>query len=72
MVTALQFTTKTNTLNSSATDIQRIARSLKRALIISRYSRGSIKRSSMAMINMYIRLAGHNFANSPRDLHAVM
>lgn len=54
------------------TDIQRIARSLKRADLFKKYSHGTIKRSAMAMINHYIRLAGHNFAGGPHDLHAVM
>ena len=72
MVTALEHTTKTNTLNSPTTDIQRIARSLKRTLILGRYSHGSIKRSSMAMINIYLRRAGYHFVKQSNDLHAVM
>jgi len=65
MVTRAAFTTYTNRQNSNAfavTDTQRIARSLRRAALIQRYSRGTAKRSAMAMINHYIRQASHRFS----------
>lgn len=69
-------TTQTNTLNThpdqQVSDIRHIARSLKRSELAVRYSRGTIKRSSMAMINFYLRQAGHQFARHPHDFHAVM
>lgn len=68
-------TTQTNTLNPDRpmTDVQRIARSLKRSQLSRRYSRGTFKRSAMAMINLYVRQAGKQFAAPHRhDLHAVM
>lgn len=60
-----------STIPLTHADIQRIARSLKRADVFRRYSHGTIKRSAMAMINYYMRLAGHNFS-SPHNLHTVM
>lgn len=60
------------TILPTHTDMQHIARSLKRADLFKRYSHGTIKRSTMAMINYYMRLAGQHFAGGPHDLHAVM
>lgn len=64
----------------SLSDFQRIARSLKRTQLARRYSRGSFKHSSMAMINLYMRdnayenpklhIARRSISQK-RDLHAV-
>lgn len=71
-----QYLTDTNTFTPTTpithSELQRIARSLKRADLSRRYSHGTIKRSAMAMINYYMRQAGTQFATHPHDLHAVM
>lgn len=77
MVTATLRTTDTNSQSMpraklQLTDTQRIARSLQRSTIATKYSHGTVKSSAMAMINLYIRQAGKNFAKPPNDLHAVM
>lgn len=54
------------------TDIQRIARSLRRYALLSKYSHGTIKRSTMAMINLYIKQSAHPPLKHPHDWHAVM
>lgn len=56
----------------TAADLKRIARSLQRANLFKRYSHGTIKRSTMAMINYYMRIAGGGFSKHPQDLHIVM
>ncbi len=61
-----------STMSPSPADLRRLARSLKRAEIVQRYSHGSVKHLAMAMINNYLRLAGKNFAHGPHDLHAAM
>ena len=62
----------TDTNYMTAADLKRIARSLQRASLFKRYSHGTIKRSTMAMINYYMRLAGNGFGKHPHDLHMVM
>ncbi len=65
--------TTSNTPILSLADIQRIARSLRRTLLLRRYSHGTLKRSAMAMINLYIRQSAKNFAARDRhDLHTAM
>ena len=64
--------TADSTIPLSPADLQRLARSFKRAALTKRYSHGSVKRLAMAMINQYLRLAGQNFAKGPHDLHVVM
>ena len=53
-------------------DIQHIARALRRYALLSRYSHGTIKRSAMAMINIYIKQFAHPVMHHPHDWHAVM
>ena len=78
MNTVTRRATDTNTHNSQTlqqiTDVQRIARSLKRSALIRKYSHGTIKRSAMAMINQYIRQGGKQFSTSSnqRELHVAM
>lgn len=53
-------------------DLRRIVWSLKRFTIIKKYSHGTLKRSAMAMINYYMRLASRNMTTSANDLHVAM
>jgi hypothetical protein len=76
---AITHTNRQNSHSPALTDTQRIARSLRRAELIRRYSRGTVKRSAMAMINHYIRQASQQFSlhrhdhSRPRnELHVAM
>ena len=62
----------TDTNFMAPADLKRIARSLQRASLFKRYSHGTIKRSTMAMINYYMRIAGEGFSKHPRNLHVTM
>ena len=53
-------------------DILRISRALRRYALLNKYSHGTIKRSAMAMINIYIKQSAHPSIKHPRDMHAVM
>lgn len=65
--------TTVNTPALSLADVRRIAQSLRRTLLLRRYSHGSLKRSAMAMINIYLRQSAKNFAAvNPHTMHSAM
>ena len=74
MVTSVQRFTETTimTLPIAPADLKRIARSFQRANLLKKYSRGTIKRSTMAMINHYIRMSTKATSHQQHSVHMAM
>lgn len=63
--------TATTNLAPTLADLRHIERAFRRAELLRRHSHGTFKRSAMAMINHYMRLA-KPLASSNNDLHPAM